>query len=86
MPIEHDVKDLSLATGGVIALSGQSKEMPVLRKIRERFAKGKAASGHAHLRLPACHHRNRQPDAHAPGRRGRVSCFAPPTRYPPRMM
>jgi adenosylhomocysteinase len=53
MPIEHDVKDLSLATGGRYRIEWAEQEMPVLRMIRERFAKEKPLQG---IRMAACLH------------------------------
>lgn len=53
MPIEHDVKDLGLATGGRYRIEWAEQEMPVLRKIRERFAKEKPLQG---VRISACLH------------------------------
>jgi adenosylhomocysteinase len=53
MPVEHDVKNLSLATGGRYRIEWAEQEMPVLRQIRERFAKDKPLKG---LRLSACLH------------------------------
>ena len=67
----HDVKDLSLAPEGVQRIEWADRQMPVLGAIRERFAKRAAAGGLPHRRLPARHHRDRQPDAHAQGRRRR---------------
>lgn len=53
MTIEHDVKNLDLATGGRYRIEWAEKEMPVLRAIRERFAKEKPLEG---LRVSACLH------------------------------
>jgi len=53
MAIEHDVKDLSLATGGRYRIEWAEQEMPVLRSIRERFAKEKPLQG---VRMAACLH------------------------------
>lgn len=53
MTIEHDVKNLDLATGGRYRIEWAEKEMPVLRAIRERFAKEKPLQG---LRVSACLH------------------------------
>ena len=39
MTVEHDVKQLDLATGGRFRIEWAEQEMPVLRAIRERFAK-----------------------------------------------
>ena len=48
-----DVKDMSLAEGGRRRIDWAEREMPVLRQIRERFAKEKPLKG---LRLSACLH------------------------------
>jgi adenosylhomocysteinase len=53
MPVEHDVKNLDLATGGRYRIEWAEQEMPVLRLIRERFAKDKPLKG---LRMSACLH------------------------------
>jgi adenosylhomocysteinase len=53
MPVEHDVKNLNLATGGRYRIEWAEQEMPVLRQIRERFEKDKPLKG---LRLSACLH------------------------------
>jgi adenosylhomocysteinase len=53
MAVEHDVKDLSQATGGRYRIEWAELEMPVLRKIRERFEKEKPLSG---MRVAACLH------------------------------
>jgi len=53
MPVEHDVKNLTLATGGRYRIEWAEQEMPVLRQIRERFEKEKPLKG---LRLSACLH------------------------------
>jgi len=51
--IEHDVKDLSLADDGVNRIEWAAREMPVIRLIRERFAKDRPLAG---LRISACLH------------------------------
>jgi adenosylhomocysteinase len=51
--IECDVKDISLAPHGKRRIEWAEREMPVLRLIRERFAKEKPLQG---LRLVACAH------------------------------
>ena len=43
MTIQHDVKDLDQATGGRYRIDWAEQEMPVLRAIRERFAREKPA-------------------------------------------
>ncbi len=53
MTVEHDVKNVNLATGGRYRIEWAEQEMPVLRQIRERFAKEKPLKG---LRLSACLH------------------------------
>lgn len=53
MTVEHHVKDLSLATGGRYRIEWAEQEMPVLRMIRERFAKEKPLAG---VRISACLH------------------------------
>jgi len=53
MTVEHDVKNLNLATGGRYRIEWAEQEMPVLRQIRERFAKEKPLKG---VRLSACLH------------------------------
>ena len=51
--INHDVKDLALAESGVNRIEWAAREMPVLRLIRERFAKEGPLKG---LRIAACLH------------------------------
>ncbi|PJF27395.1 MAG: adenosylhomocysteinase [Phototrophicales bacterium] len=53
MTVEHDVKSLDTATGGRYRIEWAEKEMPVLRAIRERFAKEKPLAG---VRIAACLH------------------------------
>jgi adenosylhomocysteinase len=53
MTVEHDVKDLNLATGGRFRIDWAEQEMPVLRAIRERFEKEKPLKG---VRVSACLH------------------------------
>ncbi|MCH7787658.1 MAG: adenosylhomocysteinase, partial [Chloroflexi bacterium] len=48
-----DVKDLSLANDGVRRIEWAAREMPVLRQIRERFAKEQPLKG---MRIAACLH------------------------------
>lgn len=48
-----DVKDLALARDGSLRIEWAAREMPVLRQIRERFAKEKPLKG---VRLAACLH------------------------------
>ncbi len=49
----YDIKDKSLAEGGRRRIDWAEREMPVLRTIRERFAKEKPLQG---VRLSACLH------------------------------
>jgi len=51
--MEYDIKDLSLATGGRHRIEWAEQEMPVLRNIRERFAKDRPLAG---IRISACLH------------------------------
>ncbi|GAB4509477.1 MAG: adenosylhomocysteinase [Anaerolineae bacterium] len=53
MTVEHDVKDIELATGGRYRINWAEQEMPVLRAIRERFEKEKPLKG---VRISACLH------------------------------
>ncbi len=53
MSVEHDVKNLDQATGGRYRIEWAEHEMPVLRAIRERFAKEKPLQG---FRVSACLH------------------------------
>ena len=50
---ESDVRDLSLAPDGVRRIEWAAREMPVVRGIRERFAKERPLSG---LRVSGCLH------------------------------
>jgi len=49
----YDIKDLKQAEGGRRRIEWAEREMPVLRQIRERFAKERPLQG---LRLSACLH------------------------------
>ena len=51
--IEYDVKDLSLAERGHSRIKWSEREMPVLRSIRERFARERPLHG---VRIAACLH------------------------------
>jgi adenosylhomocysteinase len=51
--IEYDVKDLALAEEGNRRIEWAAREMPVIRLIRERFAKERPLAG---LRVSACLH------------------------------
>src|SRR2546422_4722867 len=51
--IDYDVKDLALANEGVNRIEWAAREMPVIRLIRERFAKDRPLAG---LRISACLH------------------------------
>jgi adenosylhomocysteinase len=53
MAIEHDVRDLGLATGGRYRIEWAERDMPVLRQIRERFEKERPLEG---VRISACLH------------------------------
>ena len=49
----YDVKDLALAAEGVRRIEWAEREMPVLRLIRERFAREQPLAG---VRIGACLH------------------------------
>jgi adenosylhomocysteinase len=51
--VEHDVKDIGRATEGRLRIEWAEQSMPVLRQVRERFAKEQPLKG---LRLGACLH------------------------------
>src|SRR5438552_7270332 len=51
--VEHDVKDLSLAAAGRLRIEWAEHSMPVLRQVRERFAKEQPLRG---VRVGACLH------------------------------
>ena len=51
--VEHDIKDIDLAREGSLRSEWAEQEMPVLRQIRERFAKDKPLSG---VRIAGCLH------------------------------
>ncbi len=51
--MKHDVKDLSLAPAGTRRIAWADQDMPVLRRVRERFEKEKPLKG---LRMSACLH------------------------------
>ncbi|MDH7488974.1 MAG: adenosylhomocysteinase [Anaerolineae bacterium] len=53
MTVPHDVKDLRLADKGRDRIDWAEQDMPVLRLIRERFAKEKPLAG---IRMAACLH------------------------------
>src|SRR5438477_13185004 len=53
MASDYHVADLSLAPGGKFRIDWAEQEMPVLRQIRERFAKEKPLKG---IRISACLH------------------------------
>ena len=80
----HDVTNLALASEGVRRIEWAEREMPVLRSIRERFAKERPLAGHPHRRVPPRHHRDREPHAHARRRAARRSRSRPRTRCPRR--
>jgi adenosylhomocysteinase len=51
--VEHDVKNIALAADGRLKIEWAEQSMPVLRQVRERFAKEQPLKG---LRLGACLH------------------------------
>ncbi|MBJ7347647.1 MAG: adenosylhomocysteinase, partial [Thermoleophilaceae bacterium] len=51
--VKHDVADLALAPGGQARIDWSEAEMPVLRKIRERFERERPLEG---VRIGACLH------------------------------
>src|SRR6266545_1344628 len=51
--VENDVKDLGLAGVGKLKIEWAEQSMPVLRQVRERFAKEQPLNG---IRLGACLH------------------------------
>ncbi len=51
--VKHEIKDISLAPLGKQRIEWASREMPVLRQIRDRFAAEKPLSG---IRIAACCH------------------------------
>jgi len=51
--MEHDVKDLGLATAGRLRMEWADRSMPVLRQIRERFEREKPLRA---VRIAACLH------------------------------
>src|SRR5438105_14452082 len=53
MSADYDIADSSLATGGKFRIDWAEQEMPVLRQLRERFAKEKPLKD---LRISACLH------------------------------
>jgi adenosylhomocysteinase len=53
MTQDYDIKDIDLAPGGRLRIEWAEREMPVLRLIRERFAKEKPLEG---IRLAGCLH------------------------------
>lgn len=50
---KHDIKDMKLAEGGRRRIDWAAREMPVLKLIRERFAKERPLEG---IRIAACLH------------------------------
>ncbi|MBI4561744.1 MAG: adenosylhomocysteinase, partial [Candidatus Rokubacteria bacterium] len=50
---DHDAKDLSLSPTGCLRIEWAEQAMPVLRQIRERFAKEQPLKG---VRIGACLH------------------------------
>ena len=53
LPEHYDVKDLSLADAGLARILWADRDMPVLAKIRERFAEERPLEG---VRIGACMH------------------------------
>lgn len=53
LEVKYDIKDISLATLGRQRIDWAGREMPVLKQIKERFAKEKPFAG---IRLVACCH------------------------------
>src|SRR5512141_3118331 len=53
MTADHDVTDIGLAAEGMRRIEWAEREMPVLRSIRERFARERPLEG---VRLGACLH------------------------------
>ncbi len=51
--MDHHVKDLSLAEGGELRIQWAEREMPVLRRVRERFCKDRPLEG---TKVGACLH------------------------------
>src|SRR5438309_3989244 len=51
--VEHDVRDLAQAAAGRLKIEWAEQSMPVLRQVRERFAKEQPLKG---IRLGACLH------------------------------
>src|SRR5213080_2061772 len=51
--VEHDVKDIAQAAAGRLKIEWAEQSMPVLRSVRERFAKEQPLKG---IRLGACLH------------------------------
>src|SRR6266480_1510909 len=51
--VEHDVKDISQAAAGRLKIEWAEQSMPVLRQVRERFAREQPLKG---IRLGACLH------------------------------
>src|SRR5512137_1223037 len=51
--MNHDVKDLNLAQSGRLRIEWADRTMPVLRQIRERFARERPLKG---VRIAACLH------------------------------
>ncbi len=56
--MKYDAKDLALASKGREKIEWADETMPVLRMIRERFEKEKAAGGKKDRRLPSRHLRD----------------------------
>ena len=67
----HDVKDLALAGKGRLRMEWADRSMPVLARIRERFAKERPARRHSAVGVPPHHERDGEPRARSPGGRRR---------------
>ena len=58
--MDFDIKDINLAEKGRLRIEWAGMSMPVLKKIRERFAKQKPLRGLQALCMPPCDHRDGQ--------------------------
>jgi adenosylhomocysteinase len=52
-PLHYEIKDIALAPQGKLQIEWADRDMPVLRQIRERFAKERPLEG---IRMVACSH------------------------------
>jgi len=62
--MDYDLKNIKLADAGKLKVEWAGRFMPVLKLIRQRFAKEKPLKG-INLRLSAYHIRNRQSRNHS---------------------